>query len=162
MFQLSTTENVDVGQLTNFAEKWKHIFSILIWPLGIKWNSEILLHIYKTYPNDILEYHLSTLWNVDRVPVTTTSPKTSFFGPYLTPRAKLKIPKPFCASTGHAQSDFRISFGYDLTCRQSSYDKKFFGRTEEWKGYNNMLELSLESTGIINIFTMITLTNLLA
>ena len=26
VFQLSTTENVDVGQLTNFAEKWKHIF----------------------------------------------------------------------------------------------------------------------------------------
>ena len=29
-FQLSTPENVDVVQVTNFTEKWKHRFSTLI------------------------------------------------------------------------------------------------------------------------------------
>ena len=33
----------------------------------------------------------------------------SFFDPRLTPRDKMKIPKPYCASTGHGQSSPRIS-----------------------------------------------------
>ena len=32
-----------------------------------------------------------------------------FFDPHLTPRDKMKIPKPYCASTGHGQSSPRIS-----------------------------------------------------
>ena len=50
------------------------------------------------------------------------------FDPYLTPRVKLKIPKPYCTSTRHFQSYPRVSFVYSLNCRQSSSDnREFFG-----------------------------------
>ena len=71
------------------------------------------------------------------------------FDPYLTPGDKMKILKPFWASTRHAQWDPRVSFLKSLKCRRSS-DKLFFltdGRTE--RGNNNIPELSLESAGII-------------
>ena len=42
--------------------------------------------------------------------------KKVIFEPYLTPCAKMKIPNTYCASTRHAQSGPRISFGYDLRC----------------------------------------------
>ena len=62
-------------------------------------------------PNHILEYQLSTSENVDVVQVTnfTEKKEKSFFDPYLTLRDKIKIPKPYCASTGHGQSSPRIS-----------------------------------------------------
>lgn len=65
---------------------------------------------------------------------------------------KKKIPNPFCASTRQANtrhSDPRLWIAYDLCCRQSSSDKKFFGRTErqtDWSN-NNTPDLSLDSVG---------------
>ena len=52
--------------------------------------------------NYILEYQLSTSENVDVVHVTnfTEKKEKSFFDPHLTPRVKMKIPKPYCACTG--------------------------------------------------------------
>ena len=59
--------------------------------------------------NYILEYQLSTSEIVDVVQVTNfTEKKKSFFDPYLTPRDKIKILKPYCASIGHGQSSPRI------------------------------------------------------
>ena len=87
-FQSSITENVDVHvvQVKSFIEKWKHIFSTIIWPLGKK----------KKIPKPYCSSTRHTQWypklSSSRVPVTT-SPKTSFFGPYFTARAKLKFPK---------------------------------------------------------------------
>ena len=62
-------------------------------------------------PNHILEYQLSTSENVDVVQVTNfnTKKEKSFFDPHLTPWDKMKMPKPYCASTGHGQSSSRIS-----------------------------------------------------
>ena len=62
-------------------------------------------------PNHILEYQLSTSEIVDVVQVTnfTKKKEKSFFDPHLTPRDKMKIPKPYCASTGHGKSSPRIS-----------------------------------------------------
>ena len=62
-------------------------------------------------PNHILEYQLSSPENVDKVQLTNFAKKKekTFFDPHLTPRNKMKIPKPYCASTGHGQSSPRIS-----------------------------------------------------
>ena len=56
----------------------------------------------------------------------------SFFDPYLTPRDRVKIPKPYCASTlsgpyfeGRSQSYPRVLFAYPMKCRQSFSDNKF-------------------------------------
>ena len=66
-------------------------------------------------PNHILEYQLSTSENVDVVQVTKfTEKKKLFFDPHLTPRDKMKIPKPYCASARPVQSSPRISFVYSL------------------------------------------------
>ena len=58
-YQLSTPENVDVIQVTNFAKqkKKKSRFSTLIWPLGIKWKFRNLIAHLQDIPNHILEYH---------------------------------------------------------------------------------------------------------
>ena len=42
----------------------KHRFSTLIWPLGLKWKFWNLIAHLQDIHNYILEYHLSTLWNV--------------------------------------------------------------------------------------------------
>ena len=127
--------------------KKKRRFSTSIWPLEKKWKFRNPV-TRKTRP--FPEYYLSILWNVDRVPVTTTSPLTSFVGHWSTPGAKMKVLKPYCASAKHTQSDPIIQFGCDFRCRRSSSDKKFFGwtygRTD--RGNNNIPELSSESAGI--------------
>ena len=73
--------------------------------------------------------------------------KTSCFDLWLTPGAKVKILKPYCASARHAQSDPRIRIGNSLRCRKSSSDQKFLGRTD--RGNNNIQEISVENPGII-------------
>ena len=78
--QLSTIENADKVQVTNFTEKRKSHFSNLIWPLGMKWKFRSLIAHLQDIPTHIQEYHLSTLWNVDRVPMTTTLQQTLMFG----------------------------------------------------------------------------------
>ena len=72
-------------KVTNFTEKKKRRFSTLILPLGIKFRN--LIAYLQYIPNNILEYHLSILSNVDRVPVTTTSSKKSFL-PLIDPWGK--------------------------------------------------------------------------
>ena len=61
--------------------------------------------------NHNLEYQLYTSENVDVVQVTnfTEKKEKSFLDPHLTPRDKMKIPKPYCTSTGHGKSSPRIS-----------------------------------------------------
>ena len=55
-------------------------------------------------PNHVLEYLLSTFENVDVVQVTNfTEKKKSSFSTLINPREKMKIPKPYCTSTGHGQ-----------------------------------------------------------
>ena len=78
--QLSTIENADKVQVTNFTEKRKSHFSNLIWPLGMKWKFRSLIAHLQDKPKHIQEYYLSTLWIVDRVPMTTNLQKTSMFG----------------------------------------------------------------------------------
>ena len=80
----------------------------------------------------------------------------SFFDLYLTPGDKIKILKPYCASTSNTQWDTRVSFLKSLKCRRSSSDtcRLFFraadgGRTE--RGNNNIPELSLECAGIMMV-----------
>ena len=142
-YQLSTPENVDVVQETNFAKKKekkkKRRFSTLVWPLGIKWKFRNIIAHLQDIPNHIPEYHLSILWNVDIVPVITTSPKTSFLALNWPLGQKWKILKPYCASARHAQSDPRLWFGYHFRYRRSSSDKKFFGRTGVTTIYPNIL-----------------------
>ena len=61
----------------------------------------------------------------------------------------MTIPKPYCASTRHAESDPKILFGYDLKCRWSLSDKKILptdGRTD--RDDSNIPQLSSESVGI--------------
>ena len=65
--------------------------------------------------------------NTDNVYVVQLSEKLckkkmSVLGPQLTPRDKMKIPKPHCTSTSHSQSYPRVSFVYSMKCRQSSSD----------------------------------------
>ena len=60
-------------------------------------------------PNHILEYKFSASENVDVVQVINFTEKKSFLNPHLTPQDKMKIPKPYCASTRHGQSSPRIS-----------------------------------------------------
>ena len=55
-YQLSTPENVDVVQVTNFTEKMKR-FRTIIWPLGIKWKFGNLIALLQDIPNHILDYH---------------------------------------------------------------------------------------------------------
>ena len=51
-------------------------------------------------PNYTLEYQLSTSENVGVVQVINfTGKKEMLFDPHLTPREKMKIPKPYCTST---------------------------------------------------------------
>ena len=55
-------------------------------------------------PYHILEYHLSTIWNLNGVQVTSLiRQKTSFFHPNMTPGGKMKIPNHYCKSSRHAQ-----------------------------------------------------------
>ena len=67
----------------------------------------------------------------------------------------MKISKPFCASTRHAQCDHRVPFLKSLKCRRSSSDKLFFwtdGRTDRG---NNIPELSVETEGIVTAYNII-------
>lgn len=48
-----------------------------------------------------------------------------FSDPHMTPRDNVKIPKPYCTSTGHIQSYPRVSFVYSWKCRQSYNDNNF-------------------------------------
>ena len=118
------------GQKDNFTEKRKSRFLTLIWPLGIKWKFRNLIAHLQDIPNDTLEYNLSTLWNVDRVSVTTTLPNRHFLALIWPLGPKWIFQKPYCASTRHARSDPRMPFGCDLRCRRSSSDKKLFGHTD--------------------------------
>ena len=63
--------------------------------------------------------------NVYVVQVKNFAKKMSVLGPQLTPRDKIKIPKPHCTSTSHSQSYPRVSFVYSMKCRQSSSDNSF-------------------------------------
>ena len=67
-YQLSTPENVDEVQLTNFTEKEKRRFLTIIWPLGIKIKFRNFITHLQDIPNHILEYHFIILSNVDKVP----------------------------------------------------------------------------------------------
>ena len=78
---LFTPENVNVVEVSNFTEKKKRWFTTLIRHLGIKWKFGNSIAHLEGIPNHTLEYHLSTMWNKNRVPLTITSPKTSFNGP---------------------------------------------------------------------------------
>ena len=102
----------------------------LNWPLGIKWKFRNLIAHLQVIPNHILEYHLCILWNIDKVPVTAASTKNVIFWPLIDPWGKNENSKTLlriCKTI--AQSDPRIWFRYDLKCRPSSSDKKFFRRT---------------------------------
>ena len=59
-YQLSTSENVDVVQVTNFTEKKKSRFTTLIWPLGIKWKFRHLIAHLQDMATYLLEYHRSS------------------------------------------------------------------------------------------------------
>ena len=49
-------------------------------------------------PNHILEYHLSTIWNVDGFQLTSlVLQKTSLFDPQMI-QGEMKIPNPYCTS----------------------------------------------------------------
>ena len=67
-------------------------------------------------PNHILDYQLSIPENVDVVQVTDFAIKkeTLFFEPHLTPRDKMKVPKPYCTSTRHSKSYPRVAFVYSM------------------------------------------------
>ena len=97
-YELSTPENVDVVKLTNITEKTKRRISTLIWPLRIKWKFRNLIAHLQYIPNHILEYQLSILWIEDRVPVTTTSPKTSFIYPHYLKKVMVYCVTPVCPS----------------------------------------------------------------
>ena len=71
-YQLSSPENADVVQVTNYTEKKGNRFSTIIWPRVLKWKFWNFIAHLQDIPKHILEYHLSILWNVDRVPVKTT------------------------------------------------------------------------------------------
>ena len=60
--------------------------------------------------------------NTDNVYVVQVKNFAKNMGPQLTPRDKMKIPKPHCTSTSHSQSYPRVSFVYSMKCRQSSSD----------------------------------------
>ena len=90
-YQLSTFENVDEVQVTNFTEKKKNRFSTLIWPLVIKWKLRNLIAHLQDMANHLLEYHRYSSSNVDEVLVTRLPLKMSFFDPYLTPGDKWKF-----------------------------------------------------------------------
>ena len=99
-----------------------------------KWKFRNHIAHLQNISNHIPEYFLSILWNKDWVPVSRTSPKTSFLGLYLTHCAKMRILKSFSPYARHVQSDPKIYFGYDLRCRWISSDKKFFGQTDGLTG----------------------------
>ena len=83
-------------------------------------------------PNHILEYQLSTPENVDVVVMYRKKKETSFFDPHLTPGDKMKIPKPYCTSTRHSQSNQRVSIVYYMKCRQNSSDNNFTKNVIFW------------------------------
>ena len=57
-YKLSTSENVDEVQVTNFTEKKKSRFSTLIWPLGIKWKFRNRIAHLQDMANHLQEYQL--------------------------------------------------------------------------------------------------------
>ena len=84
--------------LTNVTEIKKCRFSTFIWSLGITWIFwNPFARIYDI-PNHILEYHLFIFSNVDRVPVTTTSQKTTLIEPW----GKNENFRNHCPSARHA------------------------------------------------------------
>ena len=93
-------------------------------PRGKNENSESLLHIYKTCP--IISYSINFYFWKRRCSSSDKvyrKQEKSFFDPHLTPRGKMKIPKLYCAATGHAQSSLRISLVFFLKCWWSLSDK---------------------------------------
>ena len=76
--------------------------------------NHILEHQYQT-PKKQMQFKWQTLQKKE----------TSFFDSQLTPRVKMKIPKPYCTSIGQTQRYPRISFVYSLKCRQISSDNNF-------------------------------------
>ena len=104
----------------------KRHFSNLIWPQGVKWKFRILTAHLQDIPYHILEYYLSTIWNLNWVQVTSLIwQKTSLFSPRMTPAGKMKIPNPYCTSKRHAQSYPRVSIVYFWKFRCSSSDKVY-------------------------------------
>ena len=83
------------------------IFFTHIWPQRVKWKFRILTAHLQYMTNQILEYQLSTSCRCSSSDKLYRK-KKSFFDPHLTPRDKIKIPKPYCASIGHGQSSPRI------------------------------------------------------
>ena len=64
-YQLSTPENVDVVQVTNFTKKKKRRFSTLIWSLRIKWKFRNLIahpRHSQSYPRVSFVYSMTFLW----------------------------------------------------------------------------------------------------
>ena len=75
-----------------------------------------------TRHTESLEYHLTTIWNVDGVQVTSPLwQKTSFIDPH----GKMKIPNPYCTFARHVQSYPRVSIVYSWKCRWRSGDKLY-------------------------------------
>ena len=126
-YHFFTIWNLDGVQVTSLIRQ-KTSFSTLIWPQGVKWKFRILTAHLQDMPNHILEYQLSIFWKYrcsssDKL---YRKKEKSFFDPHLTPRDKMKIPKPYCASTGHGQSFPRISVVFFLNCWWSLSDKNTF------------------------------------
>ena len=77
----------------------------------------------KSYPGVSIVYSWKCWWSsIDNL---YRKNEMLFFNPHLTPRDKMKIPKPFCTSSRHFQSYPRVSFVYSIKCRQSSSDNNF-------------------------------------
>ena len=68
----------------------------------------------KSYPRVSIVYSWKCWWSSSDNHYRKN--ETSFFNPHLTPRDKMKIPKPFCTSTRHFQSYPRVSFVYSIKC----------------------------------------------
>ena len=69
-----------------------------------KKNQKLIAHL-QDIPNHMLEHHLSTIWNVDGVQVTSLIwQKTSLFDLDMTPGGKMNIPNPYCTSARHAHT----------------------------------------------------------
>ena len=105
----------------------KRHFSTLIWPQGVEWKFRILTAHLQDIPYHIFhQYHLSTIWNLDGVQVTSLMrQKTSFFHPHMTPGGKMKILNTYWPSSRHPQSYPWVSIVYFWKCRCSSSDKLY-------------------------------------
>ena len=79
--------------------------------IGDKIIFRLLIAHLQDLPNYILKYLLSTLKNVDAVQMINFTEKndTLLFDLHLIPPGKMKIKKPYVASTGYGQSSPRIS-----------------------------------------------------